>query len=250
MKKNKKHSNIKNNSAVSCHICHKVLSKKQIRDHIRLVHSGRQFQCEKCPKAYKTSSHLKEHVEWKHNGITLKCKYCGKILRSRQGLRNHDCSGNFCKRCKQTFRSISGLKNHQPCNSKKSQQSGFVPVEVKIEAEGSDSDFPKFGNDDNELSCGLCQKVFSTVEGLKIHMHTCKVHSTQTDAASDSSSTQLLKSFCNLCGVNLTTDFLDHMQMKHGIKLGDFLSKNDTNSCVSEETFKPIIPKILRTYQL
>ena len=59
--------------------------------HVKTTHENeRPYQCDKCPKSYKTKSGLNSHNLWQHEEqLELKCEKCGKTFRNEQSLKIH-----------------------------------------------------------------------------------------------------------------------------------------------------------------
>ena len=65
----------------TCQICDKRIEYKENLDrHMREVHGGEKYKCEKCPAAYSRKSDLQIHIREDWHYITFYCKQCKKTL--------------------------------------------------------------------------------------------------------------------------------------------------------------------------
>ena len=111
------------NSQVICHICSKVFKNKAlVNNHIYITHADeeqkRRFECDKCDKAYPTTTRLKNHMV-SHTGVrNFPCATCGKTYMTRPALSQHENLHNgvkpyTCEKCGKCFRGSNKLKRHE-----------------------------------------------------------------------------------------------------------------------------------------
>jgi len=143
------HKEWKEAEFVECMKCHKKLrNKRALTNHIRQVHSEKQFPCDhfNCNYAGKTKSKLKDHQATHEKKFD--CNICGKIFRSKSDLMNHilikheDPDRFKCHVCDKRLNSKQSLRNH-----------------LQTHEENSDKPF----------SCKQCSKSFQLEETLKKH---------------------------------------------------------------------------------
>eukprot|EP00116_Pleurobrachia_bachei_P001282 sb/3461544/ len=69
--------------------CGVRLPKNELFDHIRTAHPKEKFQCDVCPKSFKSSKNLREHAR-NHNGNKpYECEVCGKKFSYFSSYRRH-----------------------------------------------------------------------------------------------------------------------------------------------------------------
>ena len=75
-----------------CDICLQVFYEKgNLMKHTEAVHAeGKNHECIKCEKKFKTMDHLKIHMRNSHNGRSFKCETCGKLFKTAYVLRRHN----------------------------------------------------------------------------------------------------------------------------------------------------------------
>ena len=87
------HLHSKEEQSLTCQICDKTITscKSNLERHMREIHGGEKYKCEKCPAAFTRNSELQRHKEegWHHLSY-------------------------FCSQCKKniTFKSFGGLVEH------------------------------------------------------------------------------------------------------------------------------------------
>ena len=97
----------------------KSLSSEQNLPQVK-SESDRSFQCNSCPKAFKSSNHLKDH-EITHTGnYPFKCETCKKGFIREKQLSNHKCSNKEektkpfkCEECSKAYTSKQSLRDHK-----------------------------------------------------------------------------------------------------------------------------------------
>jgi len=113
---------------VKCDFCHKKVSAKYFKLHIKSLHTGikqprkksnpkaQNFQCSICSKILSTKSILKVHIG-EHNK-TIKCNFCEKLVGSQQKLKIHikynhqNLKEYICEVCGNKYAQQSNLKSH------------------------------------------------------------------------------------------------------------------------------------------
>ncbi|TRY64241.1 hypothetical protein TCAL_00824 [Tigriopus californicus] len=112
-----------------CYLCGKMMKKKSLSLHVKLVHHGerlRRLECPHCQKVYKTQNALVKHSRIHSGERPYCCSICGKtyrVLKKDNDLWNNcqrRCSGNFryrCGICDKQFNSKFRLNNHELVHS-------------------------------------------------------------------------------------------------------------------------------------
>lgn len=79
-----------------CPHCTRTFTYKHVLDAHIISHSGKCFQCDECPKAYKWKEDLRNHKLVSHKGIyPYVCRYCGKGYSGSSNKNYHE------KRCQE-----------------------------------------------------------------------------------------------------------------------------------------------------
>lgn len=63
--------------------------KKQLKEHVRLVHVDMKLKCKECSKTFKNERYLKTHMYRTHVDKKLTCKVCGKMFKTEKYLKKH-----------------------------------------------------------------------------------------------------------------------------------------------------------------
>jgi hypothetical protein len=133
-----------------CKKCFKSFHhRKQLYDHVRVIHSEKKYHCEFCDKRYTTNSGLKKH-SFRHAATPIfSCSICQKNYTSQCGLRLHVQSIHVglkftCNLCQTDFKHKTALADHM-------------------------RNVHKIG-DYNMFQCDFCKKYFSRKQNLAKHI--------------------------------------------------------------------------------
>lgn len=108
----------------TCKICNEVLqSKKNLNRHMSKEHNleiPKKFICEysDCGKAFSMRDTLLKHVKHVHHGVHFQCDRCPALLSTRMSRRRHIDTCHLkikswaCKACDATFTEQKSMKNH------------------------------------------------------------------------------------------------------------------------------------------
>ena len=77
-----KHQHSDDEPIVTCQICDKTFGhhNENLARHMREVHGGEKYKCDKCPAAYSRNSDLQKHISEGDHYLTYYCKQCQKEL--------------------------------------------------------------------------------------------------------------------------------------------------------------------------
>jgi len=135
-----------------CHICGATLKSSRYLHHHLLLHKDvdKPHKCDKCDKAFHSSSALKVHHYYNHEEHPgrFQCTLCSKTFKAKQGLQFHmDSHSNEyryeCSYCQKRFRGFKTCRVHE------------LRHREAVEP--------------NKFSCPICGKFFKTRQTLKNH---------------------------------------------------------------------------------
>jgi len=93
-----------------CYVC--ITYVRDLKMHMK-SHEEKKFQCEKCPKRYRTKFDLKTHVKSVHLGVKEPCPHCGKMTAN---LKKHVYGNHMhefpCEICGKVFARQTQLNYH------------------------------------------------------------------------------------------------------------------------------------------
>ncbi|XP_044727283.1 zinc finger protein 260-like isoform X2 [Chrysoperla carnea] len=177
---------------VTCHICGKSVTKKNLHTHLDIHKDREKLTCEQCPKSFKSEITLKAHVKDIHGDQKPirkhLCNICGHASRAPAGLRKHllihtDTRPYPCNRCDKAFRTTENLKKHINCvhlNNRRYQctfcPKAFCEKNTLVHHE-------RLHTGEKPHKCEVCDKAFAQRIALKIHM---KTHSNSRENFSQS----------------------------------------------------------------
>ena len=107
--------------SLNCEICGKLIKKKAMMNHMRLLHTnkGEALPCPQCGKVFNNEFRLKKHVKFVHvKADSEECEICGRKFPSPQNLRKHidgvhkKLKPFQCKLCGHFFSQTSSLNLH------------------------------------------------------------------------------------------------------------------------------------------
>ena len=146
--------------------CHQNINTNNFYDHVIFGHFADQYKlkCDQCNFTTTTSSKLKNHLMMHLDERPFKCRDCEKTFRTNSQLTEHSSILHSkeqtisCDECLATFNTQSQLNKH-----KQIKHSNVI------------------------VSCHLCEKTFSSSQGLKAHIR--NVHNKSQS-----------KLICSMCG--------------------------------------------------
>jgi len=109
-------------STFQCQSCPKAFhTRKNLREHMKNVHSERLFQCSKCDFKAKTNNALRSHMDVHLNvpsELMLTCDLCGIQSSTKRRLRSHfvvhmTATPYQCTRCPSAFKRKKDWANHE-----------------------------------------------------------------------------------------------------------------------------------------
>jgi hypothetical protein len=173
---------MKSHQFVECKICHAKFRLSYIRNHLKDIHTDFQFQCEKCPKMFKTQSALKLHANI-HNE-KFQCSICNIKVKSLKYLKQHqkDLHENplsyECKICFKKFNQNAGLRIHAKCHKENQPKSfncnrcDFSTVykeSIKSHQKDHENIDKKYAAFENGLKCDECPTICKNLQAWKDH---------------------------------------------------------------------------------
>ncbi|XP_044731744.1 gastrula zinc finger protein XlCGF57.1-like [Chrysoperla carnea] len=166
---------------VTCHICGKSLTKKNLHTHLDTHKEREKLTCEQCSKPFKSEITLKAHIKDIHGDQKpvrkYSCNICGHASRAPAGLRKHllmhsDARPYPCNRCDKAFRTKEDLKKHLNCvhlNNRRYQctfcPKAFCEKRTLVHHE-------RLHTGEKPYKCEVCDKAFAQRTAWKIHLKT------------------------------------------------------------------------------
>ncbi|KAK9422293.1 putative C2H2-type domain-containing protein [Seiridium unicorne] len=176
---------VTNSTAQASSASHSILSRSELREHIKSTHGkrksvGNRWPCDICDKDFSSKPCLRDHIKSVHEGKKSTCKICGKKFSGRNLRRHiliaHEGTKWSCETCRRDFKSKVDLQSH-----------------VQSVQEG------------NRVSCEICGKDYQGSHSLERHIGT--VH-------------EGVKYLCEICGKESTrpSQVTIHVQSAHEAK--------------------------------
>jgi len=180
---------------VDCKVCGKQMNKGSLREHM-FIHTEATHQCPSCPRKFASKALVTRHHKYIHEDFKpFKCEICGKGFPKKFYLDTHSVvhTGEkpyTCDLCGNSYSQKSHLKTHikkvhEGVKMKKYESRKFMCVECgklfqrRALLEKHISNFHngiKF-DENKQLACGKCDKLFSSHEGLLKHE---RIHNANT----------------------------------------------------------------------
>ncbi|XP_013146542.1 PREDICTED: zinc finger protein 836-like isoform X2 [Papilio polytes] len=198
-------------SDVTCEICNDTFKNyKEIVAHLIEKHSLDydksidtqlqeyrllDFQCLYCDLQFKYFGFLINHVNSIHPRNNYICDDCGATFNKKRDLalhfrNNHRQGGYPCIECSQNFISHSLLRKHQnDFHFRKCKRCGTHFATYSMLLKHVQTEHP----DDGTAKCPYCSKQLHSPQGLKQHIHKCKVNFIKIDQPVDDNFTEMLQ---------------------------------------------------------
>ena len=103
----------------SIFLCNRAFSQTgDLKKHIKTVHEGIRYRCDKCNKDFSDENYLKKHIAAIHEGLSKhKCDICGKAFSQKGDLTKHINGGSHrndikCEFCKRKFKGLKCYQKH------------------------------------------------------------------------------------------------------------------------------------------
>ncbi|KAL2102758.1 hypothetical protein ACEWY4_001926 [Coilia grayii] len=167
------HSNVR---PFKCQICNKAFRKRADVVKHHLVHTGEKpYKCTVCGKGFTQGSYLKIHQACHTSVHHYPCPHCEKTFPTAFKLRMHERyhtkeRPHHCSKCGKSFIHLSMLKRHMGYHAGQRQYlcalcgKAFVYM-FDLKKHQRRHEKPK-----EEMPCTLCDKSFTSPEGLRCHM--------------------------------------------------------------------------------
>ncbi|XP_013164615.1 PREDICTED: zinc finger protein 62 homolog isoform X2 [Papilio xuthus] len=197
-------------SQISCEKCNETFKTlKEIVDHLVEKHGLDydktidtkiqeyrllDFQCLHCDLQFKYFGFLINHVNSTHPRNNYICDDCGATYNKKRDLtlhfrHNHRKGGYPCTECLETFKSHNLLRKHQnDYHFRKCKICGVNFATYSMLLKHVQSEHP----DDGTAKCPHCAKQLHSPQGLKQHIHKCKVNFIKIDHPVDDNFTDVL----------------------------------------------------------
>ena len=181
-----------------CDVCdYKTPKLSHIKRH-KMIHTGKKFKCDQCPKSFNEKNKLKVHMNSKHKGhAKYKCEVCYRTFSSKGGIvyhmqTKHNNTHKYrCEVCEKGFNQLQHYMGH------KNTHSGIRPY-----------------------VCDICNQGFSYPSVLTSHRRICK-------GRKDENAIEEVKFHpCSLCGEKFIMQYNleDHIKKEHSQDDGEFNS--------------------------
>ncbi len=157
-----------------CPLCHRLILRIYVQDHIKRVHSKRgHFVCKKCNEKYRAKSTLWNHIKIKHNNQGKEqcnvCKRYYSFLSITKHVKSHSNSKRFhCVLCDSSFSEQSTLRKHNRMKhgNKQKQQCPICKIRVlHLQLHMKKQHSQKR----TVVSCTTCQATFANKGNLRRH---------------------------------------------------------------------------------
>ena len=173
-----------------CEFCdYKTPKLSHIKRH-KMVHIGKKYKCEKCPKSFNEKGKLKTHMNAKHKGhAKYKCDVCFRMFSSKGGIVYHQQTKHNnthkykCETCDKGFNNLQHYMGH------KNTHSGIRPH-----------------------VCDICNMGFSYPSVLVAHRKICKGKKEESEME------EITFHPCSECGEKfiMPGNLEEHMRKEHG----------------------------------
>ena len=166
-----------------CNTCNKSFSQLgALKQHIRSIHEGlRQFRCDTCKKTFTQLIALQNHQNAVHgDSKQFKCNSCqssfalkGRLRFHEKMVHNQSTINHNCKSCEKQFKSITYLKMHiinvhdHSDRKIKCELCGYELIKKKFK-----DHLDKIHGENKKVQCEICNKIFSCIGNLRIHLAT------------------------------------------------------------------------------
>lgn len=107
----------KNPDVAECSVCHKMMRRGSLREHMEMHYKSGKFKCDVCQKTFSRASAREKHVRTHTGEKPFVCEYCSKAYRQRVHLNEHMRSHTgirpfVCRLCGFSLASKSLLNRH------------------------------------------------------------------------------------------------------------------------------------------
>ncbi|XP_062564420.1 zinc finger protein 184-like isoform X4 [Armigeres subalbatus] len=176
--KTRKKYKTKNNPTmkIQCQVCGEFVSRYTLSRHM-LVHTDDRpmFACDQCPKKYPYRKNLREHIEIVHEGKVWSCDKCGKSFNRKEGLNEHniavhtDLKKYECTVCHERFARSSYLNYHFKIKHTTLRPHACKYCEMTFKRSNDLIHHVRTHTGEKPFKCDLCDKRFSKSYNVVIH---------------------------------------------------------------------------------
>lgn len=181
-----------------CEFCdYKTPKLSHIKRH-KMIHTGKKYKCDKCPKSFNEKNKLKVHMNSKHKGhAKYKCEVCYRTFSSKGGIvyhmqTKHNNTHKYrCEVCEKGFNQLQHYMGH------KNTHSGIRPH-----------------------VCDICNQGFSYPSVLVAHRKICKGKKEESEME------EVKFHPCSECGEKfiMQANLEEHIKKEHSQEGPDFSS--------------------------
>ena len=168
-----------------CDYCeNSFISKESKLKHVNSVHLILKVPCSMCKETFAHKPSLERHVKTVHNGEkNYNCDFCVRSFTRKESLKDHVNSIHLtqkfkCEQCKGSFKYLS--RHMKKVHNEKIKNSEQVKC-LFCDKVGSKARISRhtisIHKDEDSFPCDICEKDFTSVLDLKIHMRTHQVKS-------------------------------------------------------------------------
>ena len=175
-KKDKKVSSLVDEK-VCCKTCGKEFAcKKYLHYHMRFVHGGELFKCDKCNWTTKRKVFLNYHISAKHSDTNLyKCNLCDYGTSRKNNLQSHIQSIHEnlqfkCDKCDYTVKSKTVLDDHMKSVHEGSYKYACDQCSYKCMKPGRILEHRNAVHEKVTFQCNLCSMKTTSKSSLKAHI--------------------------------------------------------------------------------
>ena len=160
-----------------CKTCGKKFACKQyLRNHMRFIHGGELFKCDKCNWTTKRKVFLNYHISAKHSDTNLyKCNLCDYGTSRKNNLQSHIQSIHEnlqfkCDKCDYTVKSKTVLDDHMKSVHEGSYKFACDQCSYKCMKPGRILEHRNAVHEKVTFQCNLCSMKTTSKSSLKAHI--------------------------------------------------------------------------------